>query len=117
MTNFGAPLNRKHSKKIYPHVYGSLGMTGTLNIYTNANYDDVVYTTTITAPWGQCIPFNDLQDVLAYDMDEVPVGANRVEVLHKKFNYHELQFELTNIGGAAGSEFYGLDFQGAILGE
>jgi hypothetical protein len=117
MTNFGIPFNRKHNKKIFPHVYGSLGMTATLNIYTNADYDTAIYTATLTAPWGDAIPLNDWQDVLAYDMDEVPAGATRVTVLDKKFNYNEVMFEITNIGGAAGSEIYGIDFSGAVVGE
>lgn len=115
MTNWGAPFNRKHNKKIYPHVYGKVGMTATLNIYTDNEYVTPIYTTALSIPGGDAFIFDDGQDVLIYDM-EGEIGAGRVEDIHKKFNYHEVMFEVTNITGALGAEFFGIDFAGPILG-
>ena len=43
--------------------------------------------------------------------------AERDDKIDKKFNYRELMFELTNIDGPQGAEFYGVDFAGAIIGD
>jgi hypothetical protein len=116
MTNWGIPVNRKHNKKIYPHIYGKVGMTATLNIYTDNDYETPIYTTSLTVPSGDALIFDDGQDVLIYDLDG-EIGSGRVTDIHKKFNYREVMFEITNISGALGGEFFGLDFFGPILGD
>jgi hypothetical protein len=116
MTNWGLPINRKHNKKIYPHVYGKAGMTATLNIYTDNEYVNPTYTESLTVSGGDAFIYDDGQDVLIYDMDG-EIGAGRVDDLHKKLNYHEIMWELTDINGPLGGEFYGIDFTVAVLGD
>jgi len=119
MTDWGAGNNRKHNKYLYPHLYGAAGTSCTLNIYTNQDYDNVVYTKDITTTSGHAFIFDDGQDIYIYDMNMYISAAptsERSEKISKKFNYQEVMFELTNIYGALGFEFYGIDFNGAMLG-
>ncbi len=118
MTNWGIGLNRKHNKKIYIHCYGQAGMTATLNIYTNGNYATPVYTKSISTT-GEGVLIYDLQDIDIFDMSD-PINeeivAGTEPSIDKKFNYNDVMFEITNIEGARGAEFYGVDFSGAVLG-
>lgn len=120
MTNFGAALNRKHNKKIYLHLYGKAGMTATFNVYTDGDYDNPLYTKAISLTGGTRFINPDGKDIYIYDMT-FPIGyepiAERDDKIDKKFNYRELMFELTDIHGAQGAEFYGVEFAGAILGD
>ncbi|HHT9147023.1 MAG TPA: hypothetical protein ACFYD4_15325, partial [Candidatus Wunengus sp. YC61] len=119
MTNWSLPFNRKHNKKIYIQLYGASGLTCTVNIYTDDDFDTPVYTKSITLAGGNPLIFEDGQDVIIYTMSSIiglTVLAERDIQIDKKFNYTSLMFELTNIGGSLGAEFYGIDFSGAITG-
>jgi hypothetical protein len=115
MTNFLVPKNRKHNKYINVFIDGGCGAEATLNIYTNNDFDTVIYTTTIPVPMGNILAY-DMSGVYAYDLT-TPVFEGRLETIHKKFNYHELMFELTNINGSLGAQFNGFDFSGAVIGD
>jgi hypothetical protein len=121
MTNFGVPINRKHNKKIYLHIYGKSGMTATFNVYTDGNYDVPYYTKAISLNGGAQWINPDGMDLYIYDMSGMWIGtepiSERDDKIDKKFNYRELMFELTDIDGPQGAEFYGVDFFGAIVGD
>jgi hypothetical protein len=119
MTDWGIGLNRKHNKKLFVRCYGQAGMTATLNIYTNEDYGTPIYTTTITTGGEGVIIFDDqiteiFDDTGAISGDVVS-GISRS--IDKKFNYKTVMFEITDIEGDRGAEFYGLDFSGAIVGQ
>jgi hypothetical protein len=118
MTNWGMALNRKHNKKLYVHCYGKSGMTATLNVYTNKDYATPIYTTSLTTTGGYALIW-ELQSTDIYDMS-AQIGAESVGTstlaIDKKFNYMDIMVEVTNIDGELGAEFYGFDFNGAILG-
>ena len=119
MTNWGAGLNRKHNKKLYVHCYGQEGMSATLNIYTNENYATPIYTTTISTT-GEGVMIWEDQVTEIFDDTEyigIEVIADSVPAIKKKFNYQSVMFEITNIAGVRGAEFYGCDFSGAIIGQ
>jgi len=116
MTDWGLAFNRKHNKKIAPHIYGKCGMTATLNLYKNSDYNTIFSEDDLTYPAGDVYIYEDGQDVLIYDCSGV-IGATIEAPLKKKFNYDEIMFSLTDIEGAVGAEFYGIDFSGAIIGE
>lgn len=119
MTDWGVGFNRKHNKKIFPHVYGKGGMTATLNIYTDGDYSNVKHTSSLTITGGDVFIY-DMQTAPIYDYQTSPIGmenvAERSDFIKKKFNYREVMFELTAIDGAFGADFYGIDFVGAIIG-
>lgn len=116
MANFGMPVNRKHNKLIYPNLYGKMGMTATLNLYKDGDYDTAFDTMTVTVPLGSTT-IAEYADTLIYDADDVPIGAERIDTIRRKFNYHDVMFELTSITGALGAEMYGIDFTSAIIGD
>jgi len=121
MTNWGAGFNRKHNKKIFPNIYGKSGTSCTLNLYTNNNYNTPILTETLTTESNTSFIFEDGQEVLIYDMTTL-IGAEdytseRGVSLDRKFNYKEVMFELTDIDGAIGFDFYGIDFSGSIIGD
>ena len=114
MTDWGAAFNRKHNKKLFPYIYGKVGMTATLTLYKDGDYNTSFYSTDLEVPNGDALIF-DGRDVLIYDCDG-EIGAIQIDVIKKKFNYEEVMFSLTDIEGALGAEFYGLDMTGAIVG-
>jgi len=121
MTNWGAGFNRKHNKKIFPNIFGKAGTSCTLNLYTNNNYNTPILTETLTTESNTSFIFEDGQDVYIYDMN-TEIGAEdytseRGVSIDRKFNYKEVMYELTDIDGALGFDFYGIDFHGAIIGD
>lgn len=120
MTNWGAGFNRKHNKRLFPQVYGKAGTSCTLNIYTNGDYINPILTESITTGSGLAFIYEDGQNVLIYEMDGVIGGeiiAERGKSLNRKFNYEEVMFEIIDIEGSIGFDFYGIDFTGAIIGD
>ena len=115
MTDWGLAFNRKHNKKIHPRVYGKAGMTATLELYKDGDYTSF-YSTSITLPSGDLYIYDDGQDAFIYDCDGEIGETGSVEVIKKKFNYDEIMFGLTDIEGAVGGEFYGIDFISAVIG-
>lgn len=95
-------------------------MTATFNVFTDGDYDNPLYTKAISLTGGTRFINPDGKDIYIYDMT-FPIGyepiAERDDKIDKKFNYRELMFELTDIHGAQGAEFYGVEFSGAILGD
>lgn len=115
MSNFGFPKNRKHQKYINPMIEGGCGATATFRLYKDNDYDTVLYTTSLTVPLGNILAY-DMSGVYAYDMT-APVFGGRIETIHKKFNYHELMWEITNITGSLGVQINGCDFAAAVIGD
>lgn len=115
MTNWGLVKNRKHNKYINVLFDGGMGATATLTLYTDNNYSDYVYTTSLIVPMGNVLAY-DTNDVLAHDADAAAFGG-RMTTIKKKFNYHELMYRISGISGAYGVQVSGIDFTGAILGE
>jgi len=118
MTNWGIGLNRKHNKKIFIHCYGQEGMSATLNIYADGVYGAPIYTTTISVAGEGTFIWEDQVTEIFDDTDYIgiEVVADSAPSIDKKFNYHDVMFEITDIEGARGAEFYGVDFAGALLG-
>jgi hypothetical protein len=119
MTDFGAGFNRKHNKKIFPHIYGPRGFSATLNIYTDGNYTNILNSTNLSISGGDQFIWDDQTSYIYGDTGFIgeETIAERSYVVPKKFNYREVMWELTNIEGALGAEFYGLEFTGAIVGQ
>jgi len=115
MTDFGLKKNRKHNKYINVLFDGGCGALATLNIYTNNDFDTTVYSTDLVVPLGNTLAY-DMGGVYAYDMT-APVFSGRMETLHKKFNYHEVMFEITSIDASVGAQITGMDFTSAIIGD
>ena len=118
MTDFAAGFNRKHNKQIFPHIYGRSGTTATLNLYTDGDYTNIKHTIALSlASSGEFI-WDDRTSFIWGDTGKIfEVGVSaQSEVVKKKFNYKQLMFELTDIDGKLGVEFYGVDFAGAVIG-
>lgn len=114
--DWGLRLNRKHNKKIYVRMYGTLGMSATLSLHKNDDYSTSFYTASIAQGVGDSYINPDLKSVYIYDMSEI-IGAVSTDVIKKKFNYRNVMFNITDISGPLGAEIYGLDFAGAVIGE
>jgi hypothetical protein len=120
MTNWGAGFNRKHNKKLFPQIYGKAGSSCVINIYTDGDYTNPVLTETFTTGSGVAFIYEDGQDVLIYEMDGLIGGEMLAAIgkpLKRKFNYSEVMFEIANIEGSIGFDFFGIDFSGAIIGD
>ncbi len=118
MTDFGAGFNRKHNKRIFPHLFGKSSVTATLNLYTDGDYTNVLNTTSIDLAGGDELIWTDRTSYIFGDTGVIgaDVAIDENKPIPKKFNYKQVQFELTDITGSLGAEFYGLDFTGAVLG-
>jgi hypothetical protein len=117
MTNWGAGLNRKHNKKIFIHCYGQAGITATFNIYSDNNYATPIYTKSISTTGEGILIYGSTDEIYgSTDHIGMEVVAGTEPVIDKKFNYTDVMWEITNIDGDRGAEFYGVDFSGAILG-
>jgi hypothetical protein len=116
-TNWNAPFNRKHNKRLFIHCYGKSGMTATLNLYKDGEYYTPFYTTTITLGSGTQQIYGDTTEIYG---DTGLIASDKYsstsQSISKKFNYSEIMVEITNISGSSGAEFSGFDFTGAILG-
>ncbi|HHT9145871.1 MAG TPA: hypothetical protein ACFYD4_09365 [Candidatus Wunengus sp. YC61] len=119
MTDFAAGFNRKHNKRIFPHIYGRNGTTATLNLYTDGDYTNIQYTTALTLAGGSQLIWDDRTSFIWGDSEFIyeDVVSEQSQEIDKKFDYKQLMFEITDIDGSLGVEFYGIDFFGSMLGE
>jgi hypothetical protein len=116
-TDWNLPFNRKHNKKLICHAYGKSGITANLKLYRDQNYmpfstDTLPFVTT----HGDLFINPDGLNYYIHDMDfyinEFGSSTNK----KKKFNYRNVMFEVCDIEGLGGAEFYGLELISAIIG-
>jgi len=117
MTNWGYPNNKKHNKKINVNVSARVGMTATLKIFRNRNNTEYS-SDSLSIYGGDGLIYDHGKDVYIADLAGVYIFSETSDFrLKKKFNYDEVQFELTDITGVLGAEIYGVDFISAVIGE
>lgn len=116
-TNWGINFNRKHNKKLFIHAYGASGMSATVNIYTDGDYYTPKLIETIDIGTDEVFIYDITTEI--YDWSDLIAAERNSEnntSIARKFNYSEIMVEVTNIEGANGAEFGGIDFTGAIIG-
>ncbi len=117
MTNWELPNNKKHNKKINVNINARVGMTATLNVLRNKNSGSY-FSTSFSIYGGDGLIYDHGKDVYIADLTDVYIYSETSDFkLKKRFNYEEVQFELTDIEGVLGAEIYGVDFISAIIGE
>jgi len=113
-----APFNRKHNKKLECHAYGKGGITANLKLYKDQNYLAFdTATLPFTTTHGEAYINPDGVSLYIYDMDYYINSFGASTLVNKKFNYQNIMFEVTDIEGSSGAEFYGMDFVSALIGE
>jgi hypothetical protein len=112
------PFNRKHNKKVIVYIYGKLGFSATLKIYTDGSYSAILTeTVSLTDSTGDLYINPDGGNVYIFDMDYYITNlTDTAAILKRKFNYRNIMFELSNISGDGGAEIHGVDFISAIIG-
>ncbi len=117
MTNWGFPNNKKHNKKINLNVSARVGMTATLKIFRNRNNTEYL-SNSVSIYGGDGLIYDHGKDVYIADLTGVYILSETSDFkIKKRFNYDEVQFELTDIAGVLGAEIYGVDFISATIGE
>ena len=117
MTNWGYSNNQKHNKKVNLNINAKAGMTATLKIYRNRKNTEYS-SDTLSIYGGDGLIYDYGKDVYIADLAGVYIYSETSDFkLAKRFNYDEVQFELSEIAGVLGAEIYGVDFISAIIGE
>jgi hypothetical protein len=116
-TDWNLPFNRKHNKKLICHAYGKGAITANLKLYKDQTYlpfstSSLPFVTTT----GDLYINPDGNNYYIYDLTGFINTLGTAMVTKKKFNYRNIMFELTDIEGVQGAEFYGMEFYSAVIG-
>lgn len=116
-TDWNLPFNRKHNKKLLVHAYGQGGITANLKLYKDQTYlafssEALPFVTTT----GDLYINPDGNNYFIYDMTGYINTLGQSTIVTKKFDYRNIMFEVTDIEGVQGAEFYGLDLVSAVIG-
>lgn len=111
------PFNRKHNKKLICHAYAKGGVTANLKLYKDETYLEFDSTALpFTTTTGDLLINPDGNNYYIYDMTGYINTLGSSTIVKKKFNYRNVMFEVCDIEGTQGAEFYGVDFVSAVIG-
>jgi hypothetical protein len=114
--DWGTSDNIKHNKKLFIDVAGAAGVSFTLDLYRNNNFESFL-TLSVSAgsTWGKIY---DVGSDMTINSATGKIGQLVDDIEYKKrFNYKTIMAKWSNMAGNFGTEILGIKFKSALLGE